>query len=363
MAEEEKKKIPVRKIIKITITLILVSLFAYVFFSNIFKQDNEMKSVFGVNFAIVQTGSMVDGGFDVGDFVLIKKINAEKTTLKVGDIIVFYYGFCDYYDQIFQSQIENNPQFKQAHTMPDDPKTWQKPTAVDPNKDYRATQKDAIKAGAILVFHRIIGVYYDDYGNKYFETLGDSNEEDVDDVLVRDDFVVAEYGGPTPVISAILGFIISPVGLIVVFLIPVAFMLLMQFLSFVNEMRVCSTVSNLIKRKISIRDVNTKKVDLGFYLSTAEKAFLYDITPKEDKPDMAIVLWKDTVAEALTAYETSRDDFYKFFEKDATAKDIKRLHFYKLKAQMILENPDITEIEAEQKAKNLFKGEKDDANS
>ena len=92
MAEEEKKKIPVRKIIKITITLILVSLFAYVFFSNIFKQDNEMKSVFGVNFAIVQTGSMVDGGFDVGDFVLIKKINAEKTTLKVGDIIEIKMG-------------------------------------------------------------------------------------------------------------------------------------------------------------------------------------------------------------------------------------------------------------------------------
>jgi len=42
-----------------------------------------MKSFYGINFAVVQTGSMVDGGFDVGDFVCIKEVDASKRKLKV----------------------------------------------------------------------------------------------------------------------------------------------------------------------------------------------------------------------------------------------------------------------------------------
>ena len=49
---------------------------------NIGKKDNEMKSFYGINFAVVQTGSMVDGGFDVGDFVCIKEVDASKRKLK-----------------------------------------------------------------------------------------------------------------------------------------------------------------------------------------------------------------------------------------------------------------------------------------
>ena len=317
---------------------------------NIGKKDNEMKSFYGINFAVVQTGSMVDGGFDVGDFVCIKEVDASKRKLKVGDIIVFYYNFCDFYDQIFQSKIDNDPNFKASHTLID-PDTWMAPTTPDPNKDYRATKQDAIDAGAILVFHRIINIYYDDYGNKYFETLGDSNDNDADDVYVRDDFVVAEYGGQTPIISTILGLIATPIGLIVVFLIPVSLLVIAQIINFIREMKFCKTLSSLLRRKSTIHDIDTKHFKMAEYLSPPEKVYLYDISSAEDKPDLAIILWEEEVTSKLELYDKNRQEFYDAFAAETPGKYETKYKFLKKKADIILANPGISDEDAEERAK------------
>lgn len=342
----EKKKRSIVSIIGSVLYFSVLGILVVAIFMNLGKKDNEMKSFYGINFAVVQTGSMVDGGFDIGDFVCIKEIDASKKKLKVGDIIVFYYNFCDFYDQVFQSKIDNNPEFKASHTLTD-PETWVAPTTPDPNKEYRATKQDAIDKGAILVFHRIINIYYDDYGNKYFETLGDSNDNDADDVYVRDDFVVAEYGGQTPIISFLLSVIATPLGLVCIFLLPVAFLVVMQIIGFIKEMKFCSTMSNLLRRKITIHDIDTKDFKMAEYLSPPEKVYLYDITPQEDKPDLAIILWDEEVSDKLALYETSREDFYNAFASETPNKYQSKYEFFKKKADIVLENPGISDEDAE----------------
>ena len=348
--QPEKKKKSIKSIIFYTIYIALLGMIVVSIIMNIGKKDNEMKSFFGYNFAVVQTGSMVDGGFDIGDFVFIKEVDASKKDLKVGDIIVFYYNFCDPYDQSFQFQIDASPDFKANHTITD-PETWVAPNNPDPHKKDRWTRQDAIDAGAILVFHRIINIYFDDYGNKYFETLGDSNDNDADDVYVRDDFVVAEYGGQTPFISTILSYIATPIGLIIVFLLPVALMVITQIVSFIKEMRFCSTVSALLRRKATIHDLDTKDFKLAQYLAPEEKAYLYDISPQEDKEDIAIILWEEEISEKLELYEKSREEFYQAFANELPEKKHNKVWLLKAKADIIRQNPSISDEDAEAKAK------------
>ena len=349
-----KEKTKKRKIWSVLSTILYVVLLAFLLFAllaNVNKKPNEISGIFGYAFAVVQSGSMLDAGFEVGEVVLIHTCNTD--TLKKDDIIVFY-SYKDSADSAVLSNLTNITAETSNGTYVD--------FKLDDSELNRHTKTDAVNAGSMLIFHRIIDVYVDNFGTRFFATKGDSNAG-ADTIYIREDFVCAEYVNSSPFVESLLQFITSPIGLTVVILLPILFTIVLQMFSFSNEIKSARLAEKLLRRQIRYSEVDTKKHKLDEMLSDAEKIYLYDISLKEDKPNLAIILWEDGVNEALTAYQEDRDKYYEIFRKTLSKSQNKKLDFLKIKADIIFANPEISEEDVDSQAKLIYKElkEKQDA--
>lgn len=329
--------------------LIVALLFAV--FVNINKKDNEITNFFGYSFAVIQSGSMTDGGFNIHDMVIIRTVNTDDlragdltTPEDDGDIIVFYRYYTDNYpsDSIkidITDQLDTFVEEENYQTLPENV----------------STKQDAINSGASLIFHRIISVKIDQYGTRFFETKGDSNRSA--DNLIREDFVCAIYVQSSPMISAVFNFIGTPFGLLTIIMVPIILMVFFQLLSFGKEIKSNVFAMKLLSRKIRYKDIDLEKVKLENILTEAEKVYLYDVALKEDKENLAIILWSEGVQESLDIYEKDREKYYQYWLNNFDKKEIEKLQFLKIKADLILKDKS-SEENAEQKAKQIFKEKK-----
>ncbi|MBQ2713389.1 MAG: hypothetical protein IJF22_00285 [Clostridia bacterium] len=342
-------KSKVLSIISTVLYVVLLLLLVFALIANLSKKDNQISGLFGFSFAVVQSGSMIDGGFDVGDMVLIKSVNTD--TLKKDDIIVFYK-----YKDPADNQVLS---YVQAHKITDEISagTYQD-TVGDDSVLNRGTTQNAVNANSMLVFHRIVDIYVDQYGERFFETKGDSNGVK-DDILIREDFVCAVYVGSSPFIQDVLQFVTSPTGLCVVILLPILLTIGLQIFSFMSEVRGTTAASKLLSRKLKYKDVDFTKIKVAEYLSEPEKVYLYDITDPEDKLNLAIILWDEGVEEALEVYEKDREKFYQHFFDKFSKSETKKLKFLKIKADLVKQNPEISEEDIDRQAKVIYKEEKE----
>ena len=75
-------------IFNILFYVLIVVAIIFIIFLYVGQTKNRLVSIFGYSVAVIQSGSMIDGGFNVGEKVIIKKVNIQE--LKKDDIIVFY---------------------------------------------------------------------------------------------------------------------------------------------------------------------------------------------------------------------------------------------------------------------------------
>lgn len=340
----------VLSIISTVLYVVLLLLLVFALIANLGKKDNQISGLFGYSFAVVQSGSMVAGGFDVGDMVLIKSVNTD--TLKKDDIIVFY-KYKDPADNQVLSYVN-------SHKITDEISsgTYQD-FSEDDSALNRGTVQNAVNANSMLIFHRIVDIYVDQYGERFFQTLGDSNNGVIDDILIREDFVCAVYVGSSPFIQDVIEFVTSPTGLCVVILLPILLTIGLQIFSFMGEVRGTTVASKLLSRKIKYKDVDFTKVKVAEYLSEPEKVYLYDITDAEDKLNLAIILWDEGVEEALEVYEKDREKFYQHFFDKFSKSETKKLKFLKIKADLVKQNPEISEEDIDRQAKVIYKEQKE----
>ena len=342
------------KIISIASTILFVVLLLLLLFAvvaNLNKKENQISGIFGYSFAVVQSGSMLDAGFEVGDLVVIKETNPD--TLKKGDIIVFY----SYKDAADNAVLDNLTNI----TAQIDNGTYQDFVADDSSLN-RHDINDAMNAGSMLVFHRVIDIYVDEYGTRFFETKGDSNGA-ADHTFIREDFVCAKYLNSSPFVQGLLQFLTSPVGLVCVVVLPVALTLVLQFSTFVGEVKGSKIATNLLARKVRFKDVDVSKVKLQDYLSAPEKVYLYDIAHPEDKLNLAIVLWESSVDNALNLYQTSREEYYQFFAEKMKKSQVNKLKFLKIKADLVHQNPEMLDEDIDRRAKLIYNEQKENANA
>lgn len=342
------------KIISIASTILFVVLLLLLLFAvvaNLNKKENEISGIFGYSFAVVQSGSMLDAGFEVGDLVVIKQTNTD--TLKKGDIIVFY-SYKDSADYAVLNNLTNITTQIDAGTYQD--------FDVDDTALNRHTITDAMNAGSMLIFHRVIDIYVDEYGTRFFETKGDSNGA-ADNTFIREDFVCAKYLNSSPFVQGVLQFVTSPIGLVCVVVLPVAFTLILQFSSFIGEIKGSKVAMRLLARKVRFGEVDLSKIKLQDYLSAPEKVYLYDISAPEDKLNLAIVLWEDSVDNALNLYQTSREDYYNFFAQKMKPSQAKKLKFFKIKADLVHQNPEMLEEDIDMRAKVIYNEQKEKINA
>ena len=347
-----KNKSVKSKVLSVISTVLYIVLLAFLVFAllaNLGKKDNQISGLFGFSFAVVQSGSMIDGGFDVGDMVLIKSVNTDN--LKKDDIIVFYK-----YKDPMDNQVLT---YVNSHKITDEISagTYQD-FYLDDSALNRGGVDKAVNANSMLVFHRIVDVYVDPYGVRFFETKGDSNGVK-DDILIREDFVCAVYVGSSPFVQSVLEFVTSPTGLCVVILLPILLTIGLQIFSFMSEVRGTSAASKLLSRKLKYSDVDFTKIKLAEYLSEPEKVYLYDITDAEDKLNLAIILWDEGVEEALDVYETDREKYYQHFFDKFSKNQAKKLKFLKIKADLVKQNPEISEEDIDRQAKVIYKEQKE----
>ena len=342
-------KSKVLSIISTVLYVLLLLLLVFALIANLGKKDNQISGLFGFSFAVVQSGSMIDGGFDVGDMVLIKSCNTDA--LKQGDIIVFY-KYKDPADNQVLSYVTE-------HKITDEISagTYQD-FSNDDGALNRGDLQNAVNANSMLIFHRIIDIYVDQYGERFFETKGDSNGVK-DDILVREDFVCAVYVGSSPFVQDVLQFVTSPTGLCVVILLPILLTIGLQIFSFMGEVRGTTAAAKLLSRKLKYKDVDFTKIKVAEYLSEPEKVYLYDITDPEDKLNLAIILWDEGVEEALEVYEKDREKFYEFFFDKFSKSETKKLKFLKIKADLVKQNPEISEEDIDRQAKVIYKEQKE----
>lgn len=113
------------------------------------------------------SGSMRVSGFEKGDIIIVNE--CELSEINTGDFICFYKGSLKINNEeiktsLYTEKQQNTNDFKIGQTEFDSP----------------------------LIFHEVIGVYYDVHGHTWFETKGSSNIN-ADSYLVRGDYVHGRY--------------------------------------------------------------------------------------------------------------------------------------------------------------------------
>lgn len=338
-----KNKKAISKVIGIVSTVLyvlLIGLLLLALIVNFNKKPNQVNGVFGYSFAVVQSPSMRPL-LEVGDLVIIKNTNTDN--LKVGDIIVFY-DYVDTHDAGLDLESINTEEYE------DQPRTDQ-----SLNRD---TAKQASESGNKLIIHRIVAVYKDQYNVRFFETKGDNNNS-ADSNKIREDFVCAKYLQSGGFVQGVFQFVASPTGLIVVIILPVILTVVLEVFNVSADIKNTRIAEKLLTRKIKYSEVDKDKTKLAELLSEPEKVYLYDISLPEDKTNLAIVLWENDVEEALILYDQSREKYYQYFEEKFTARENKQLAFLKIKADLIKENPLLSEEDVDTKAKVIYNEQKE----
>lgn len=327
--------------------ILLFVLLCFAVVASLSKKENQISGVFGISFAVVQSGSMIDGGFNVGEVVLIKTANTD--TLRVGDIIVFY-SYLDNADVPLLPGL-NKISANLANGTYQDFQT-------DASALGRVSAKQAMNAGSMLIFHRIIDVYVDEYGTRFFETKGDSNYSN-DNIFVRETFVCAKYVPTSPFVQGAMGFVTSTAGLIVLVVLPILLIAALQCASFAKDLKANKIATSLLRRKVGFGQVDLKNINLDEYLNGAEKAYLFDITAKEHKSTLAQVLWQEQSAQICAIYQKSREDFFEEMKAIVKKSELKHLQKLKIKADIIKQNPTILDNEVDRQAKVVYNKQKE----
>lgn len=195
---------------------VMIILVVYLMYAISVQKDNGVPTFFGQGYVKVLSNSMKASGFEKGDVVVIQKVNISSikkadANEQNGSIIAFYNStdtpLASKYNMFTEKQIST--------------------------KDFKTGE--TTKQSAIL-FHQVIGIYYDNVGNTWFETKGTSNNT-ADSYLVRGDYVIGQYKASP--LAGIIQFISSTNGMIVLIIVPscvLLFMLLLNIIEIIDQM-------------------------------------------------------------------------------------------------------------------------------
>lgn len=151
--------------------IVMAILVLFLIFGFSAMRGNKLPSFFGNSYIRVAK-SMETSGFNEGEVAIIENVKlSEIKTGELGDknasIIAYYFS--------------------------DDQEVYTKDTlsltANNKTKDFTTGKKDFDEK---IIFHQVIGVYYDGQGNTWFETQGTSNDY-IDGYFVRGDYVIGQY--------------------------------------------------------------------------------------------------------------------------------------------------------------------------
>lgn len=285
------------------VPIIIISLFSSVSML-VQRNQNKPTTFLGCSLVNILSSSMVDEGFLKGDTVITKSVSVDDVAL--GDVIAFYH----YYD------IKDNGSTKHVvmeynyiDGLKDVDFSEENITigvAIDSieyvERNGTKTVEDAQKAKASIYFHRVIGIYLDDFGNVFYKTKGSNNSRA--DGYVRSDFVVGEYISTPRFLRDSMSFCASTVGMIVLVCLPLSALVLMQCFSLIKQIETMSTEKQLILGRRRFDEEEIIESFDGNEMETHNKAFLYYLSTPEERNALQSFMWGKT----LNAQKISKKD-------------------------------------------------------
>lgn len=260
------------------------------------RSQNKPTSIMGNYLVTIQSGSMKNDGFKIGDTVLTKKTKARN--IQLGDVIAFY-NYRDTSDPTIKD-LELVAKYEIISGIGLD--TSEKNTVIgtiDLNSiEYKKvernkTVKDAQAAKTKINFHRVVGVYVDDEnGTFYFRTKG-SNNTSPDSFIIREDFVVGRYVNTPRTIRDVIRFCASTFGMIVLVCIPLSLQVLLQCLSLIEQIGILNNEKALLKGKASFKDDEFRKDFDGNQMELYNKVFYFFLIPKDDREFVKDCMWSN----------------------------------------------------------------------
>lgn len=285
------------------------------------RSTNQVIPIFGISFVRVLSGSMVAGGYDIGDVVILNTVDA--TDIKIGDVIAFYrYSDSEDPSRAYLEKIEDF----------DNPPPILSETRVCGTK----TKKDAVDAEATVIFHRVVAVFQAKDGTRFFETKGDSNSSK-DGTLVRQDFVVGRDIGTPEWLLNIFAFCFSTKGMLYLVIIPLGILIFVQLLEIFELIFALMVERDVLSLKIAYNSEESIKNNIGFEMRDFDKVYFYDIAKDEEKQDVKDFLWGNlyqpqnkselrqlNIVESGIALLPNREQYWNYFIQNAKTSRTKK---------------------------------------
>ena len=285
------------------IPIIIISLFSSVSML-VQRNQNKPTTFFGCSLVNILSSSMVDDGFLKGDTVITKSVGINDVAL--GDVIAFYH----YYDIKDNGSTKHVVmEYNYTEGLKDVDFSEENITidvAIDSieyvERNGTKTVEDAQNAKATIYFHRVIGIYLDDFGNVFYKTKGSNNTRS--DGYVRSDFVVGEYVSTPRFLRDSMSFCASTVGMIVLVCLPLSALVLMQCFSLIKQIETMSTEKQLILGRRRFDEEEIIDTFDGNEMETHNKVFLYYLSTAEERNALKNFMWGKT----LNAQKISKKD-------------------------------------------------------
>ncbi|MBR1890432.1 MAG: hypothetical protein IJ817_01940 [Clostridia bacterium] len=287
-----RKKTPLQKTFSIigdVLCGILVLFAGIICFSGINSRIQNVCPTFaGYSNLTIQSGSMVASGFNVGDTVIVKTVDAK--TLHADDKIAFYVYPSDYNDFDINTciSVEESEIAANAYTT-----SFGSVFGVQTSSIVKAA-----KAKSKLVFHHIRAVYEATDGTRWFKTYGSSNGSD-DSWYVSENMVVGLYDNSSAanVFSKIISATNSGYGFLIL-LIPVLFLALILVLESLKDVERAKLELDCVEEKRRITDPICVKNNVGFGMDTKTKYKILAQSTLKNRNEYISLLWKDGTAPA-----------------------------------------------------------------
>lgn len=263
--------------------VILISLFCCVVLY-MDKLAHRVPNIFGISIVSISSGSMIAGGFNVGDVVFLTQISPQE--LRAGDIIAFY----NYYDPTDAVINENNAILVQSYDRINNiASSYELPEPTQEKTDYRK-DVDEINAKYSVFFHRIVSIYASDDGTLFFQTQGDSNLAP-EPSLVCEDYIVGEYVYTPVWLRGIFGFITTPSGILMLILLPLSILVMFLLFSIIEQISNIYTERKLLRGELQFNSKEVVKANIGIEMSLIDKLKYFRNAKKEERHQVSQFLW------------------------------------------------------------------------
>ena len=304
-----KKQTPLQKTFSIIgdiLCIMLVVFAGIVCFSGLNSRLQHICPTFaGYSNLNVVTGSMINSGFNPGDSIVVRSVDAK--TLHEDDMIAFYV-----YSKDYNSFDINTCAWIRDETIPEN-------KYVTNFVSIFGFQKrpiiEAAKSNAKLVFHHIRKVYEDTSGKRWFKTYGSSNADD-DAWYISENMIVGLYCNTNAAnfFAKVISIVNSGFGFLFL-LIPLLLLLTIIVVESLKNAERAKLELDCVEEKRKITDPICIKNDVGFNMDTKTKyKILAQSTPK-NRNEYISLLWREGTAPASIRKYYSRKNILLAYDR------------------------------------------------